>query len=279
MKKNIIEDEFELVAAIQKCISFIKKTWKYLMISSIAGIAMGLFIHYLTPPYYISQLGFYSENLSDRKLYSLILDMEKFLKNQEFAQLSDKMKIGEGSIKKILSMKVSAVEEEIGEVNSSDVKENGILVTFKVSDKNLFDSLEIGVKNYVEGTDYVRSRLDLYRSSLKYNIEKLDKEIKDLDSLKVKLSYTITKGGKSNLFISDIGNTGAKLVEFYEKRSNLQNQLELISDVRVFKNFSKYNKKAGPRMIYTLLANISISLSIGLLVYFYPSLRKFVIEA
>jgi hypothetical protein len=279
MNANINNDEIDILEIFKSIISFIKKSYKILLGAILIGLTIGYSIYFVIPPYYESQIGFYSENLSDRKLFSLMLDLEKFLLSKDYKVLGRKMHLSEASIKKIKKMKVSAVEEEIGDVNSSDVKDNGILVTFTVLENNLFDSLELGLKHYIENTSFVKSRLDLYKSSLIYNKDKLDKEISDLDSMKMRLTTTITKGGKSNLFISDIGNIGSKLVEFYEKRSDLANQIELVSDIRVFKNFSKYNKKAGPKLLIYLFYSTFISLFFGILLYFYPRIREFILKA
>lgn len=279
MNNNINNDEVDLLVALRSFISFIKQAYKKLLISLSLGLSFGLALYIITPPYYESQIGFYSENLSDRKLFSLMLDLEKFLTSNDYNEIAKKMNVSPAGIKKIKKMKVSAVEEEIGDVNSSDVKDNGILVTFTVTDNDIFDSLELGLKYYIESTSFVKNRLNLYRSSLTYNRDKLDKEISDLDSMKFRLTNTITKGGRSNLFISDIGNMGSKLVEFYEKRSDLTSKIELVSDIRVFKSFSKYNKKAGPRLLLYLFYSCFTSLLLGIVSYFYSDIKNFILKS
>ncbi|HAR19550.1 MAG TPA: hypothetical protein DCR46_02750 [Cytophagales bacterium] len=278
---NVVEDSVDFLKLLSIIVSFVKSAKRHLAIGSISGILLGLTWCIFSKPVYQSTMGGFSTNLSDSKVISLYEDLGKLFKQKDYDQLSILTSISVGTLKKVNDIEVKRTKLTTNIYEETEQK-LGFEITAKVYDTNVLDSLEQGLKNYVENIPYVKLRLESAKSSLKFNIAKLDEEIKNMDTLKENVTDILNNKGSRNapnLFLSDIGGLNQKLVEMYEKQKKYNEELAQIEDILIVRHFTKFKKKYSPKYSIFLPLGFLLGIFVSLVVYIYPIVNKFVQEA
>jgi hypothetical protein len=259
----------------------LKSAKRELYIGSISGILLGLAWCIFSKPVYQSTMGAFSANLSDSKVISLYEDLGKLFKQKDYEQISKFTSISVENLKNVHGIEVKRTKLTTNIYEETEQK-LGFEITAKVYDTNVLDSLEFGLKYYVENIPYVKLRLESARSSLKFNIDKLNEEIENVDTLKGNVTDILNNKGNRNvpnLFLSDIGGLNQKLVDMYEKQKKYKEDLAQIEDVLIVRHFTKFKKKYSPKYSIALPVGLFLGVFCSLIFYFYPRLKKFVDEA
>jgi hypothetical protein len=272
---NKFLDEFDFLQIFSSIIKFFITAKYHLIVSLLLGIIVGILVYYKSKPEYESSMTAYSSNLQDSKAVGLIDDLERYLAEGDSIQLSSKLGLSLKKVKHITSLEGAV---EVNKYRSGDSKE-GFTIKVRVTDKDILDSLGIGIKRYIESSEFVHDQIGTTKLSLQYNIVKTEDELRALDSLRSSLYKMVLKGGQArlstNLVLSDISYVSSKRIELNDRLSSLKQQLQLCFDVKVVRQFSKYKKKVSPQLSKTLLSSVSIFVCIGLFIFSFGRIRRF----
>ena len=118
----------------------------------------------------------------------------------------------------------------------SPVNPNGFYIDVEVTDNQLLPLLQKGIVDAFEKSDYIKKRLEYKRTRLKELINKLEIEVKKIDSTKQNLENIIKgKEKPSSSLIVDGSSISRQLVELNDKLYQLKEELNFTTGCKSYK--------------------------------------------
>src|SRR5690606_5735397 len=113
---------------------------------------------------------------------------EPLIKEGNISELADRLQVDKETAAKIKSIAVKSIFEK-----ESDNKEkmNYFEVTATVTDNDILPQLQEGIVNFLQNNEFVQKRVALKEDGLKTLIDRIDKEIAQIDSVKTKIGQSV----------------------------------------------------------------------------------------
>jgi len=270
MTQNIDKiEKVDFLHLLVEFIRFIKKQLLLILVCITIGLGMGFLYYSQQPPLFKTQMSAFSSNLTSEQIVDLMQDLSRLFKERDYLQIYQKSNLSESTVKKVASMECKPYVslETLNRVEDDQKLDQIFLVTVEVKDVSMLDSLEQGILYYIENNSYVKKRVSLNLVGIEKEMEKVENEIKDLETLKFQMQNLLKSNqNKSNLFLSDMGNISSQIIALYQKFSSLKYSRQFADrDIRIIKNFAKFKKKSSPSLTLSLLGGMIVSLSLGIL--------------
>lgn len=261
------DDQIDLVKMFNSFQLTLVRRMNLILVTIVLGILLGLILYFTSRSKYTSQMTGYSENLKIEVVIGIIEDLQRTIDDNNVALGKQFLGLSAEKIKAIdkLTCK-SAIEKGIYEKDESGI----FIIEATVYDNTVFDSLSIALEHYFQENYYVKRKTQLENSLVKQQIINIDIETKSLYELQDNMNEAISKNTfRTNLFLSDIGYASGKIVELLDKRANHINRLQQLEEIKVLKNFVKFNKRSSPKLLKTII--IAEIICFVLLILFFLS--------
>lgn len=274
-KQPLNSDEIDLLELLARIVISIKSNFKLIVGAFIIGSLLGLAYYQFVPKSYESRMLISSEILTESYSKTIVEDLNKLLKEKNLESLSSKLNLTETEALALGKLEVkNAIEKADGR---KEEEKNYLTINCRTSDNSIWPSLQSGLINFFETNDYVKIRVEQRKKYFTQVIEKIDKELVDLNELKSRIANgQITQSGKDNLILFDPTTVNTKILDLNKERINLQNSLETVNSVQLVEGFTVFEKPVSPRLSISLSAGASFGLFIVALIIGFKSLRKIV---
>jgi uncharacterized protein YneF (UPF0154 family) len=268
-------DEIDLLELLAKIVITIKSNILSIIIAFVIGSILGLCYYQFVPKTYESQMLISSDILTESYSKALITDINKLIIERNLSDVSVKLGITQYEAIKLGKLEIkSAIEKSDG---IKEAEKNYLTIIGQSSDNSIWPGLQKGLINFFESNDYVKIRVDQKRKYHSQIIEKIDKELIDLQELKSNISSgKMSQSGKDNLILFDPTTVNTKILELNKEKIELQNALETVNSVQLVKGFTVFEKPVSPKLSISLVAGASVGLFFVALIIAFKSLRKIV---
>jgi hypothetical protein len=259
--KKIHPDELDVIALIQKGLSFFDHFKIILLSFSVAGLASGLYFYFDSPRQYSTRLIAHSMFLSNQEEIGIVDNWKALLSKGGKSQLAGVMNCNARVVKKLSS--ISA--EEILKVYASD-NPNGFIINVTVTDTSILDELQNGIVYGLNNSPYVKEKLAIRKTRDNDLIKRTTEEIEKLNAFKALASNLIqTKSKNTAPVMIDISRTSAETIDLNEKLLSYREDLKFLTGIHVLENFNKGKLERHGLLKFPFLG-IATGLFIGYLI-------------
>lgn len=274
-KQPLNSDEIDLLELLARIVISIKSNIKLIVGAFLIGSLLGLAYYQFVPKSYESRMLISSEILTESYSKSIAEDLNKLIKEKNIQSLSSKLSITQAEA---LALEKLEVKNAIEKADSRKEEEkNYLTISCQTSDNSIWPSLQNGLISFLENNDYVKIRVEQKKKYFTQVIEKIDKELVDLNELKSRIaSGQVTQSSKDNLILFDPTTVNTKILDLNKEKINLQNQLEIVNSIQVVEGFTVFEKPISPKLSISLSAGASFGLFFVALIIGFKSLRKIV---
>ncbi len=274
-KQPVNSDEIDLLELLARIVISIKTNFKLIFGAFLIGSLLGLAYYQFVPKSYESRMLISSEILTESYSKTIVEDLNKLIKERNIESLSSRLNLSpiEASLIGRLEVK-NAIEKADGR---KEEEKNYLTITCRASNNSIWPNLQSGLINFFETNDYVRIRVDQRKKYYTQVIEKIDKELLDLNELKSRIANgQITQSSKDNLILFDPTTVNTKILDLNKEKINLQNALETVNSVQLVEGFTVFEKPVSPKLSISLSAGASFGLLIVAIIIGLKSLRKII---
>ena len=263
-------EDIDLLLLAERIILFFKKNKWTFIIAIILGIALGVFGYIKIQKTYRSRLILHSFTLTNSEQIEIIDNWNNLLRKKEYDELSAAFNCPINVLQRVKQMKATEIQKVFTPNNP-----NGYYVDVVVTDNSVLDSLQKGIVDGLENTEYIKQRLAARRADLKELIEKVEKEISKLDSTKTQMEDIIEgKEKSSSSLIIDGSTINRQLVDMTEKLLSFKQELRFTSAVQVLQGFSKFKKPSDPNLMPLVALGLIFCLGIAYIITLIRSLNE-----
>lgn len=285
-----MKNEIDLIEFCVKLFLLLKRNIVLIVIFTVIGVVVGFARYLFTKPYYETSLVLSSnilnvldistmqqtlnipniildvskiQNQSDKIIVEIINSLRTYIKEENYDLLSKELNIDGWMAASIADIEASLVKDE-------DKKEiqNYFKIKLKVYDNTLFDTIRNGIIYYVNNNDFIREKFEQRKKIIETIISKIDEEIIELDSLQQ--SFFSPK--KNNQFIILSGYN--EVVDLYEKKQNLTEQLQSLEAITIIKDFTHVSKAIRKNLPRTVISYGLIFFLISVIIIFFNILYQ-----
>lgn len=274
-KQPLNSDEIDLLELLARIVISIKSNFKLILGAFLVGSLLGLAYYQFVPKSYESRMLISSEILTESYSKTIAEDLNKLIRERNIESLSSKLNI---TPKEALALGKLEVKNAIEKADGRKEEEkNYLTISCQTSDNSIWPSLQNGLISFLENNDYVKIRVEQKKKYFTQVIEKIDKELVDLNDLKSRIANgQVTQSSKDNLILFDPTTVNTKILDLNKEKINLQNQLEIVNSIQVVEGFTVFEKPISPKLSISLSAGASFGLFIVALIIGFKSLRKIV---
>lgn len=274
-KQPLNSDEIDLLELLARIVISIKSNFKLILGAFLVGSLLGLAYYQFVPKSYESRMLISSEILTESYSKTIAEDLNKLIKERNIKSLSAKLNLTPTEALALDKLEVkNAIEKADGR---KEEEKTYLTITCQASDNSIWPSLQNGLISFLENNDYVKIRVEQKKKYFTQVIEKIDKELVDLNDLKSRIANgQVTQSSKDNLILFDPTTVNTKILDLNKEKINLQNQLEIVNSIQVVEGFTVFEKPISPKLSISLSAGASFGLFFVALIIGFKSLRKIV---
>lgn len=197
-------------------------------------------------------------------IIKIINSANELRKNGNLKVLAKRMELTEEQVKGISSIQ-SIYQYKRGEAIS-----NLVTINASSSDKEVFNFLSSGIINYINNNKYITDKNKSDSIFLTEVINKIDKKIKEIDSLQTK---SLNTNNVTNIFIYQENSLFSESIMLNSLREKLEKERMNIKQVQLVEDFYIPNPSKN-NIKFNLIVNIAIFTFIGFLIIFFLILNK-----
>lgn len=268
------DNEIDLKDLLKKIIDVLSRGTKTIILSVLLGAILGLAYFFNSSITYKSNMILSSEVLVLANVQGLLDPFNSLLEEGNFSLLSERLGIDEEMVAKIKEIEIKSVFEK-----ETDNKEpvNYFEVTVTVTDNNILPQLQESIVRFLQDNAFVQKRVALKEDGLKTLIDRIDKEIAQIDSVKEKIGQSVPLSATSpNVVLMEPSNLYEQALKMAEKQQEYKMRLALIESFQVVQGFTPYEKPSSPSWILCLVAGLGGGLIIGFTLLFFKEMDRYV---
>ncbi len=265
------KDEIDLLELFLNAVNTVRANFWLIVSFFIIGSVLGLFHFYSSKKVFENQMMVSSKILTEPYSQVLFQNVNRHLAEGNTGAIANRFGISEQAAGNILHFEI----EKLSEVPMTDDEQIGrFLIAVDVTDQKLLPDLQTGIISYLENNDFVKIRVEQNKNYLTQTVAQIDAEIKDLEDFKFRIFKGDFFQSINGSIMFDPTSVNSKILELKEKKSTLENELELANSVQLIDGFAKFNRHTSPKLSVSLVAGSFVGLFfVGLLIAF-KSIRK-----
>ena len=268
-KPELRDDDIDLIALLERVISFFKK-YKWIFIAAIiVGLLTGFLRYRTLPPIYKSKLILQSTILSNQNAIQIIANWNALLKSGEHSELAEIFNCKEDILNKVKEIKAEEIQKIFTPNNP-----NGFILNALATDISVLDDLQKGIVHGFNNSESVKDKVATKRNRLRELIDKTNTELLRLDSTKKSIENMLDGNKPGPSIMIDVSNISRQLIEINEKHLYYKEELQLTNAIQVLQSFSKFNKPVGPNLFVWLFLGLASCLSIAFLYALLSSINQ-----
>ena len=237
----------------------------FILLSCALGIALGIAAHKALPNIYESKLVVLSDLLT--KTYGDQIDqsLNNLIAESNLSELSAKLGLTEEKVSTITSIKVECLlDVKTPQREKVEKDETYFIVTVHLTDLSVLPDLEKGLLHYFRNNDLVKIRTRQRAELSAAVVERIDSELRLMDSLKRLLFQRPFKAENLNFDPAELFIASAELTKM---RWENKQELELAQSIHLVEGFTVFQKPKDPKLLTLIILGFIVGLvsSIGLL--------------
>jgi accessory gene regulator protein AgrB len=274
-KQPLNSDEIDLLELLARIVISIKSNFKLIVAAFIIGSLLGLAYYQFVPKSYESRMLISSQILTESYSKTIAEDLNKLIKERNTESLASKLNLTPTEALALGKLEVkNAIDKADGR---KEEEKNYLTITCQTNDNTVWPNLQKGLISFFESNDYVSKRVEQRKKYFSEVIEKIDKELIDLNELKSRIANgQITQSSKDNLILFDPTTVNTKILDLNKEKISLQNELEIVNSIQLVEGFTIFEKPVSPKLSISLSAGASLGLFFVALILGFKSLRKIV---
>ncbi len=272
-------DEIDLQKLFLKIVLIVKENFLLIVSFFIIGTLLGFTYALIGPKSYESKMLVTSDILTESYTKELGDNLNDLIREGNTELLSTMLDLSQEEVSQVSSIDIAPVKKE-GEINPSieDKKQPFFLsIEVNVSNQEVFPKLQKGIIFYLEGSDFVRLRVEQKKKAYAELIKKIDNEIQALEKFSREIydgSYFDKNKGGDIMF--DPTELNSKIVELTESKFMYEGKLEFANSIQVVEGFIKHLKPSSPNKSVSLAAGATLGLILVFAVIFFKSVGSIV---
>ena len=266
-ERQLPSDEIDLGELLLKLFKIVNRNKFTLLILTALGVALGTVNYYLKEPIYESSMMLRSDILTEAYSETLTDNLKRLIQERNDALLSEKLSITAEEASHLVDIKVESVEEANTPVGA--VKNIIFLISVEITDNGILENLQAGIVNFLENNEFVKKRIDLRRKRFEALVSQVNKEIKEIDSLKKRMNEGIIYNQQgANLVVLDPSNVYEKALSLFKEELTYQENLELIDSIQLIEGFTAFKNPIAPRLSISGGSGLMVGLFLALIIVF-----------
>jgi LPS O-antigen subunit length determinant protein (WzzB/FepE family) len=259
---RIESDEVDLVLALRSGVRYVKSYWTLFLLSVTLGTLGGLAAYHLLPPTYRVTMIADSRMLSSVEVVSIVESWQELIKKKERRALAGRLHVSEAVISQVGKLEADLINQKMVGNNPDD---DPFIITANVKDNRVLDDLQAGIIYYLENNKYVKDRVAVKKQNLDSLRRQVNNQIADLNNLKGSLRRLVENGGNgSGAFLTDPASVNEMIVNLYEKRLGIDENLRFIDDIQVIEGFTRFDKPDSPKLSICLVVGFAAGLLVAI---------------
>lgn len=261
-------DELDLISLIRKSISFIQH-FKFILSGCVlAGLALGLYLHFISPMQFKTRLIVHSNFLSNQEEIEIIDNWNSLLSKGEKVELANQMGCNVQVVEKLSNISAEEILKTYA-VNNP----NGFIINVTVKDVGILKELQNGIVYGLNNSPFVKEKVEVKKAKDRKLIKETTDEIAKLN-LNKQIVDSLIRSGRSNAspFMVDISRISAQVIDLNEKLLNYQEDLKFLTGVQVLENFNP-GKLSRDGLLKLSLMGITLGFFIGYLISLFMFVR------
>ena len=293
MNKDQLEKEIDLnkiiilarKAVLNSILFFIQKL-QFIIGFVVSSIILAVVFYFMQKPIYQSEMtvsSLYSNNIFCKEL---IFKVNKLAEEGNFVELSKVLNLSPEIASEIVKLEYRNYNQD---EKFTKIKKDTVLldVPFNiqalVKNNVILDTLQPSLIKLLSNTEYAKKREKVALENLNFRIERLEKELSSLDSLKgiVSKSFFPRGGGKEGLIYGEPYeplNVYKEALTLYNEQLRLRSELLLHENVELISGFIKYDRPVQPKLIKTLFYGALIGFVLSVVFLIFNEILKITIK-
>jgi Chain length determinant protein len=272
-------DEIDLQQLFLKIVLIVKENFLLIASFFVIGTLLGFTYALIGPKSYESKMLVTSDILTESYTKELGDNLNDLIREGNTELLSTMLDLSQEEVSQVSSIDIAPVKKE-GEINPSieDRKQPFFLsIEVNVSNQDVLPKLQKGIIFYLEGSDFVRLRVEQKKKAYTELIKKTDNEIQALEKFSREIydgSYFDKNKGGDIMF--DPTELNSKIVSLTESKFMYEGKLEFANSIQVVEGFIKHLKPSSPTKSISLAAGATLGLVFVFAVIFFKSVGSLV---
>ncbi len=255
---RIESDEVDLMQVVQSGVRYVKSYWTLFLLSVTLGTLGGLAAYHLLPPTYRVTMIADSRILSSMEVMSIVESWQELINKKEWRTLAQRLHVSDAVAGQVGKLEAELVNQKL--VGSSP-DDDPFLITAYVKDNRILEDLQAGIIYSLQDNRYVRERVAFKKQNFDSLRREINSQIADLNGLKGSLRQLVEKGGgNAGAFLTDPASINEIIVDLYEKRLSIDENLRFIDDIQVIAGFTRFDKPDSPKLSICLVVGFAAGL-------------------
>lgn len=235
------------------------------------AVAVGMGIAYLnyksTPPKYVSEMILTSTDIRNDYCEDLIEKLNLVIQDGNFPVLARQLRVEESIARSLSNISYAPIGDRKTPEDSILVGQP-FVVRVATYNKEAFDSLQAGIHRYLETNEYFMTLKSIRRQRLENLVQKLDKEISQIDSLKMNISFPRGIASSNEIILGqpDPVNMFREGITYFNQKMDASAGLVMIDNFHVISGLSPRQKPNSPILGNYLTTGALLGLLAGLVV-------------
>ncbi|HEX6890002.1 MAG TPA: hypothetical protein VF141_04900 [Chryseolinea sp.] len=265
------KEDLDLFEVFLKAVRMILVHFWLIVFCFLGGTALGVIYFYTSAKVYESRMIVSSSILTDSYVKVMFENASKYLLQGNVDLIAEQLHISPTTARQISSLEIKPLS---GALSNSPKENDRFLITAEVLDSKILPELQKGLVTYLESNDFVKIRVEQNRAFLKEMLESVEKEIRDMNELKSKISSgDFFQAARGNVMF-DPTTVNSKILELTEKKIGYQNSLQLSNSVQVIDGFTNFKRHSKPRISVLMISGATFGLMIAGLIIFIKIVRS-----
>lgn len=246
--------EIDLQELAIRILRYFYRHSRFIIFSCLGGILSGLVAWLTLPPVYQSKMIVMSDILTSSYSDRITESLNKLVGEGNYVLLGARLGLSEEEVKQVAGVEIESIKKA-----DQDNKEEAtiFIITADTKNQELLPKLQEGIINLLRNNEFVKIRVKQREFFNRTLIEKLDDEIRSLDSLKKRVFEGKPIYGKGpEMLLVDPTNIYSKIIELNRQRVEYVNALELSNSIQLVEGFTSFKKPKSPRGSVALLLGL-----------------------
>jgi hypothetical protein len=271
MAEQKAKEDLDLFEVFLKAVRMVMAHFWLVVFCFLGGTALGAIYFYTSAKVYENTMIVSSSILTDSYVKVMFENVSKYLQQGNVDLIAEQLHISPTTARQISSLEIKPLS---GALSNSPKENDRFLITAEVLDSKILSELQKGLVTYLESNDFVKIRVEQNRAFLKEMLESVEKEIRDMNELKSKISSgDFFQAARGNVMF-DPTTVNSKILELTEKKIGYQNSLQLSNSVQVIDGFTDFKRHSEPRISVLMISGATFGLMIAGLIIFINVVRS-----
>ena len=274
METNNPSDTIDLSKAFTYLIRLFIGNFSTILIITTLTLGLGLVYFWFSPKIFESKMIIQSDILSESYALRLAENLSTHIKDGDIEYLVAKLNLTTEEASQLRDIKIvsalTAMSQQMPEKDKVIV-----VISVRVTDNAILPNLQRGIIDYLSSNDYIKKRVEENRKLYENVIGSLDRELKMMDTLKIRISkgkFSSTKVG--DVLIMDVSGLFEVAGDLFEKKYSTQRALATVESIQIIEDLTPYRKAVWPKLSIVLLTSLILAGIIITTIISYKSFRN-----